>query len=127
MPALVRACPSFQRAWDEHQAEYADTDGLVYVALGAFATHLVAQVRADNTGEFPAVFSTVERLFGDGDAGIRNAMKYGLIEGIGNVAFHVGSGFAARFKPWFGPRAALAWAELNNEWNPARSGDITGH
>lgn len=42
LPMLVEACPSFAGNWEEHKLQFHDEeDFLPYVALGAFANHLV--------------------------------------------------------------------------------------
>jgi hypothetical protein len=128
MPTLVQACPSFEVQWAEHVAGYGDAeDGLVYVALGALASHLVSRLQTERTEEFQALFEAVERLFAEGDAGIRNALKVGLLEGIQNVGSHSGWPLAARFRPWLGPRATGAWNELHAEWGTTDTGDVAGH
>jgi hypothetical protein len=125
IPVLLTACPSFGVRWTERLAESPQlNDQGVYVDVGEFATHLVELLGRDETAEFPSLFAAVEHLFVDGDAGIRNALKYGLIEGIGNVASHQGWQFAGRFRPWLGPAATKAWDELHEEWGTSDSGDI---
>jgi hypothetical protein len=114
MPALLSACPSYEEQWTKRLAEAPDQG--VYVDLGDFGAHLVSLLKRDETAEFSVVFEAVERLFADGDAGLRYALKYGLIEGIGNVASHEGWDFAARFRAWLGPAATQAWDELHEEW-----------
>ena len=124
VPALLDACPSFAPLWREHLAAFPDAEGhLPYVALGTFATHLVAQLEGGKTEEFGRVFSTVERLWRDGDDGIRYAIKVGLLEDLGNVASNrMGWPFASRFRAWFGPHANAAWDELHREWGTSDFG-----
>jgi hypothetical protein len=123
IPTLLAACPSIGARWSERLAESPQPDDQgAYVDLGEFATDLVALLGRDETAEFPSLFAAVERLFADGDAGIRNALKYGLIEGIGNAASHQGWAFAARFRPWLGPAATQAWDELHHEWGTSDFG-----
>lgn len=118
MPALLAACPSFGAAWQERLAKSPKADGQgVYVDLGAFATHLVALLERGETAEFPIVFETVERLWSDGDDGIRYALRVGLLEAIGNVASgREGWRFAGRFRHWLGPAATEAWDDLHTQW-----------
>jgi len=125
MPALVAACPSFEGPWRESLADFPKAEGRgVYIDLGEFATHLVDLLERDETAEFPVVFASVERLFHDGDAGIRHALKFGLIEDIGNVAAHRQGGwaFAARFRLWLGPAATEAWDALHEMWGTSDPG-----
>jgi hypothetical protein len=123
MPALIAACPSFEARWREMLDERPQADQGVYIGLGEFATHLVALLRPDETTEFPGVFAAVERLFRDGDDGMRVALKVGLIEGIGNVASNQqGWPFAARFRTWLGPAATTAWDDLHREWGTSDTG-----
>lgn len=128
LPALVAACPSFAPRWQEHLADYADSeDPLLYVALGDFATHLVSLLEGRTTEEFASVFSTIERLWAEGDDSVRDALKIGLLEALGNVAANrMGWPFAARFRAWLGPRANAAWDELHREWGTSDLGDIRG-
>lgn len=125
MPALVSACPSFEERWHESISDlpYAEGRG-VYIDLGEFAAHLVDLLERDETAEFPMVFATVERLFDDGDAGIRYALSVGLIEAVQNLCSHKDDGwaFAARFRPWLGPATTEAWDALHELWGTSGPG-----
>jgi hypothetical protein len=126
MPALLEACASFNGTWQAHLADWtgagADEPG-VYIDVGDFATHLVVLLERGETREFPAVFDTVERLFRDGDDGLRYVLKVGLLESLGNIAAgRHGWSFAARFREWFGPAATAAWDDLHLEWGTSDSG-----
>ena len=119
MPALLDACPSFEDAWERHLAEWAtDSDERgVYIDVGVFAQHLVDLLDRGQTEEFAAVFQAVERLFVEGDDGVRYLLSVGLIEDLGNI----GAGrhdwpWAAKFRQWFGPNADRAWDDLHRLW-----------
>jgi hypothetical protein len=89
----------------------------VYIDVGVFAQHLVDLLERGETGEFAAVFQTVERLFVEGDDGVRYLLKVGLIEDLGNIgASRHGWPWAATFRQWFGPNADRAWGELHDLW-----------
>ena len=123
IPTLLAACPSFEPRWRERLAQWPQPDGPgVYVELGEFASHLATLLGRDQTTEFAPLFAAVERLFADGDEGIRYALKYGLIEAIGNVAANQDWAFAARIRPWLGPAATTAWNELHQEWGTSDAG-----
>jgi hypothetical protein len=114
MPALLAACPSFNVAWDRHVAEWADSsDRGVYIDVGVFAQHLVRLLESHETDEFPAVFAAIERLFRDGDDGVRYLLTAGLIEDLGNIGAKThGWAFALQFRQWFGPNANRAWDDV---------------
>jgi hypothetical protein len=114
MPALIAACPSFHAAWGRHLDESTDSgDRGVYIDVGVFAQHLVGLLEHHETDEFPAVFETVERLFRDGDDGVRYLLTAGLIEDLGNIGSNAhGWPFALQFRQWFGPNANQAWDDV---------------
>ena len=89
----------------------------VYIDVGVFANYLVGLLERGETQEFHAVFDTVERLFRDGDDGVRYLLTVGLLEDIGNIAANRHDWpFAARFREWFGPAANQAWDDLHESW-----------
>jgi hypothetical protein len=112
--ALLTACPSFGEAWDRHLDEWAaSSDRGVYIDVGVFAQHLVGLLERRETDEFPAVFATIERLFGEGDDGVRYLLTAGLIEDLGNIGSNAhGWPFALQFRQWFGPHASRAWDDV---------------
>jgi hypothetical protein len=118
MPALLAACPSFEPVWRDIVADWSATEERgPYTDLGFFAHHLVSLLERYETAEFATVFATLERLFRDGDDGIRYLLKVGLLEDLGNIASNQRDwSFAERFRDWFGPAATVAWDELHEEW-----------
>src|SRR5262245_21582 len=83
IPLLLAASPSFQPAWEEHRREYGEE--LLYVALGAYASHLLSLQQRGQIRDFPAVGHVVERLHLEGSPFVREAATIGLLEAIQNV------------------------------------------
>ena len=73
MTLLVETCPSFRSRWREVCGKPDFDEELLYVHLGDFADHLVGLLKAGRTGEFPGVFTAIERLHVEGDAYVREA------------------------------------------------------
>ena len=115
MPLLLSACPSFLKRWEEHRALYEDEE-LLYVDLGEFAHHLVELQMADRIEEFRAVFDIIERIHLEGDHYVKEAATIGLLEGIQNVAGHVGVE-PERFVEYLKPESAKWWRQLNDFWD----------
>jgi hypothetical protein len=114
LPILVGSCPSFANKWEEHKREYNDEEGfLPYVALGAFARHLVKLYEERKTGEFEKIFDVIEKLHIEGDAYVKEAATIGLLEGLQNTA----NENAEKFVPYLKPDTLKWWNELNKFWN----------
>ena len=58
LPLLQEASPSFQAVYEEHRRDHGDD--LLYLALGAFASHLLDLQRTNDTGDFPAVARAID-------------------------------------------------------------------
>jgi len=125
MPALLAVCPSFKEPWDQHVADRAGDDAHergVYIDVGVIADHLVGLLERGETREFPVFFDTVERLLREGDDGVVNVLKVGLLEDLGNIAANRdGWPFAAQFREWFGPATTDAWDDLHRFWGTSDS------
>ncbi len=120
LPMLVEACPSFADKWQEHMEEYHDEDNfLPYIALGAFARHLIGLYRENKTSEFEKVFQVVEKLHIEGEHYVREAATIGLLEGIQNIAGNTNLD-PEIFYNYLEPVSSKWWNELNKFWN----GDI---
>ncbi|HET7031046.1 MAG TPA: hypothetical protein VFI34_11085 [Candidatus Limnocylindrales bacterium] len=124
MAELTAACPSFAGAWADYRAEWADDpDPHPFLETGRFANHLVDLLERGEVVEMPTVFEAVERLLVDDDAGVRDLVKIGLIESLGNVASNRhGWRWAARFRDWLGPRATEAWEDIHRMWGTSDAG-----
>jgi hypothetical protein len=119
--SLRTSAPSFDVPWRQLASDWHPEDVPNYVAAGAFATHLVAQLEANSVDEFPAIFGAIEGLLIDDDPGVRYLVTWGLLEDLGNVAANRrGWPFARRFRQWFGPVSTAAWDEIHRTWGTGR-------
>jgi hypothetical protein len=117
LPLLIEICPSFSEKWQEHQQEYkAEEAFLPYVALGAFASHLVELYKQSQTNEFEKVFEVVEKLHIEGDDFVKEAATIGLLESLQNHAEHNSISHEA-FEKYLHSVSAKYWKELNKFWN----------
>ena len=82
--SLRTVSPSFDRSWRALVSDWQPDEVPVYISGGAFASHLVDQLEAEATDEFPGVFGEIERLLHEGDPGVRYVVTWGLLEGLGN-------------------------------------------
>jgi hypothetical protein len=124
MPALIAACPSFEQ--HEAYAAFTAGDSLPYLDIAAFARHLVDKLEQGETSEFLAVFSVVEALLLADEPGVAELVTAGLIEDLQNAAASRGRGLSSRFRPWLGPRTALAWDEVHRFWGTSDESDDIG-
>lgn len=115
MPLLLQACPSFTESWKEHKAFYTEED-LLYLDLAEYARHLVELYKSGQTGEFPEVFATVERLHLQGDDFVKEAAVIGLLEGIQNIAGNSGVD-PELFFAYMEPTSRKWWQQLNDFWD----------
>jgi hypothetical protein len=116
LPLLVEACPSFSEGWNEHKKEYFDEESyLPYIALGAFARHLVEKLRKGETSEFEAIFDAIERLITVGDGYVRDAILIGLFESLQNVSVREGERNGLRRN--LRPTSAKWWEQVELFWH----------
>jgi len=108
MPLLMEACPSYRTPLEDQD--------LLYVALGAFARHLLQLQQQSRAQEFPTVARAIERLHVEGDHYVREAATIGLLEGIQNVWGNEGTD-PERFVRHLHPVSAKWWQSLNDFWN----------
>jgi hypothetical protein len=111
---MLEASPTFAAYWaaDAGESLAVNDDGSIlhYVVLGDFARHLIEQLKDEETSEFPAVFSVVERCVENGDDYVVNAIIVGLLERLQNDEH------SERLFGWLGPRAQKAWRDLDEFW-----------
>ena len=115
MPMLLVACPSFEEPWQEHINDPIYDERLLYIHLSKFAGHLVSLQMAAEIAKFGEVFSTIEDLVVRGDPYVREAVIYGLLEGIQNSSG--GKVDPESFLPYLQPESAMWWEKLNAFWN----------
>jgi hypothetical protein len=114
IPMLLKACPSFQAAWDEHLAYWAEEEAGIYNDTAEFVHYLD---RCRENGDFGSIESglgAVERLIADGDAYTKEIAIIGLLETIQNVSSHSGS--QQVYERYIGPKSRRAWRQLNRDW-----------
>ena len=117
--ALRTACPSFEPAWADHIAAWAEhpEDRGSYLDVATFAEHIISLLEQAQTSELPAVFDTVERLYGSGDKGVVELLTVGFLEAIQNISSNrFGWSFTRRFRRWLGPTTTIEWDELHKLW-----------
>jgi len=122
MPAVVQACPTFEPLWCEFLNEWQDSspeDLPYYLVLGDFALHLNECLGRGETSCFPSVFALVESWHVKGEPYVREAAKFGLLEGLQNCAggdSAAGKARARQFEKFLGPESLRSWCELYRFW-----------
>lgn len=115
MPLLRAASPACAEVCD---ARAAGDEELLYVQLGTFASHLVEQLAVGEVADTAVVATLVERLLGEGDTTVQEAVAIGLLEGIQNRALQSGLDLP-RIRAMFGPAARTEWDALVSFWGDA--------
>lgn len=114
MPLLLEACPSFEEAWQEHVHD--NGSGLLYVAAGTFARHLLSLYRSGELSSLAAVGTAIERLYSEGSPWVEELATVGLLEGIQNVWFNSGAN-PEDFTPFLGRHSRTWWNGLDRFWS----------
>jgi hypothetical protein len=114
MPLLLEACPSFTEKWEECSSVSGE-EQLLYLDLAEFARHLVEMHSTNQTGEFSAVFGTVEGFHLEGNDFVKEATVIKLLEGIQQIAEHSGID-PQEFVPYLRPNSIKWWQQLNDFW-----------
>jgi len=114
---FFRACPSFQAASQSELDDWYDSESglLLYIALAAFARHLVGMLERGDTKHFPIIFQEVERLQLEGNDHVQGAIVVGLLEKLQNLNFYT-TGNPEQFRRYLGPTSEKAWDELYKMW-----------
>ncbi|HEV3146704.1 MAG TPA: hypothetical protein VGZ47_22650 [Gemmataceae bacterium] len=117
MAVLVGACPSFERHWQAFRDEWRDEADLpLYLVLGDFARHLIAQLERGQTADFADVFAAIERIYVDGDGYVQEAATLGLLEDMQNLGLHQTTK-PEQFQKYLGPVSKRWWDKLNRFWD----------
>ena len=120
IPALLAACPSFTRPWEEHLAWWGDDERGAFNDTGAFAQHVVESFSLGRVDEFPALFAAIEDLLVNGDEDCHGLTIVGVLESIQTIASNKPFGDDV-FVRWLGPKSAQAWRELEVLWSGKQS------
>ena len=114
---MLAACPSFVATWAAFCAVWGNEPAKapLYVVLGQLADHLVEQLQAGMTEDFPAVFGVVERWHREGEHYVREAATIGLLEGLQNEMGRKGVNPEA-FDRWLMPESKRWWDRLHRFW-----------
>lgn len=125
MKPMLAACPSFAPHWKEFLDEWVDEPVLsedgedgrlpLYLALSDLADHLIKQLEAGDTKEFPAAFAVVERWINEGDDYVSEAAVVGLLEDLSSKGRYKRATLRG-FVPWLGPQSLKWWAEVIDFW-----------
>ena len=117
MGVLLEACPSFEADWQLFLDEWKEqTDDLpLYLALAAFARHLVGMLERGEPTSFPVIFAAVERLHLEGDDYVKEATTVGLLEDMQNGNLHT-STKPEQFRQFLGPVSEKWWDKLYRFW-----------
>ncbi|MDD2800595.1 MAG: hypothetical protein PHE96_03980 [Methylococcales bacterium] len=114
MKILVEACPSFTEEWEGHLRE--NGNELLYSAAGAFADHLLALYRLNDTLCFGAVGVAIERFYTEGSPWVREFATIGILEGIQN-GWSNNEANPEDFVSFLGSESRQQWQSLNDFWN----------
>jgi hypothetical protein len=82
--------------------------------MGELAHYIVEAYEQGDTTKYLELFSSIERVLGNGDGEVQNLIWVGLLEDIQNIASHRSFG-ADVFRVWLGPKSLHAWNEINTE------------
>lgn len=116
-PLLV-ACPTFRPTYEEFLEEWAlEVDKPYYLALADFTRHIVGELEAGRTEQFPAIFAVVERWLLEGDSYVAEAATVGLLEDMQNHNLHPNGTKPEQFIPFLGDEARYWWAKVDAFWS----------
>ena len=114
MPLLLAACPGFEPTWNEHLAWWKGAERGSYNDVAELARYLVESYNRGETSEFPAAFSTVEKILNEGDEAARGLAAVGVLEDVQTIASHSCGPYA--FVPWLGATSRDVWAQIERFW-----------
>ena len=114
---LLEADPSLIPLWKDFVEEWeGEPEQPLYLALARVARHLIGQLKAGETDNFPAVFDVVEQWHLQGEAYVREAASVGLLEDLQNTNLHDGTQ-PADFERWLGPESKRWWKKVERYWS----------
>ncbi len=120
IPELLKECPEFQQAWDEHNefwkgeapGDYNDASGIINALIKAYGRGC--------TAFFPRFFGFVERLITDGDAEVRNIAVVGYLETLQTSASWEEYGPEV-FVQWMQPESKKWWNQIRKWWEGGKN------
>lgn len=125
MNRMLAACPSFVPKWEEFLAEWVDDPALpedggdgslpLYLALSDLTNHLIQNLEAGQTQEFPAVFAVVEQWINHGEHYVSEAAVVGFLEDL-SAKGRYKKATPHAFVMWLGPQSRKWWAEVIDFW-----------
>lgn len=118
MNLLLEASPSFAPHWQSFLEEWSGEppeELPLYLALAAYARHLIALLARADTQSFAGIFATVERLIREGDPWVSEAAVIGLLEDLQNRGLHDRT-TPEEFVPFLGPLGRKYWLDLEDFW-----------
>jgi len=82
MELFISECPSFEKRWKVHLHDIWDrnSETILYTDLSEFARHLTELVINNELNELKNLFKITERLLGEGDSFVQEAIVVRLIE-----------------------------------------------
>jgi hypothetical protein len=113
MEVLVASCPTFRENWEQHLVEWGN--GVLFVAAGAFAEHLLSLHMAKDESSFPKVAAAIERLHNEGTPAVKELATVGVLEGIQNFWANRGADPEV-FGRYLEPESRRRWDNLNASW-----------
>ena len=129
MTDLLAASPGFAGDWEAFRQEWAgEGDGPpLYLALSAFARHLVRLLEMKDKERLARVFRVVERLHVEGDAYVREAATVGLLESLQNTNLHDRTA-PEQFCEFLQPESLRWWQRVESFWsgNPRALSEESG-
>ena len=116
MDTLVAASPAFAGEWEAFRREWAESEELpLYLALSAFARHVVALLEANDVDRLHRVFEAVEALHVEGDEYVSAAATVGLLEDLQNTNLH-STTEPEQLRPFLGTESGRCWDRLASFW-----------
>lgn len=118
MALLISECPSFEERWTAHLQDIWDRDSesILYTDLSEFAMYLTDLVINSNFSEFKNVFRLTERLLGEGDSFVQEAIVVGLIEDFQDDLLRNGYNLK-NFEKFLEPETQKYWIKVIKFWN----------
>jgi len=118
MELFISACPSFEERWKVHLQDIWDrnSESILYTDLSEFARHLTELVINNELNEFENVFRLTERLLGEGDSFVQEAIVVGLIEDFQGDLERNGYNLKT-FEKFLEPETQQYWTKVIKFWD----------
>lgn len=120
MEPMLRACPSYQKEWDEFLSKWKDDpDPPQYIAIAGLVRHVIRCYEAGDQATVERVFAVVERWHLEGDPYVKEAATVGFLEDLQNGNFHARTS-PKDFEKFLGPESRRWWSKVTEFWEQGK-------